>query len=41
MSIISKFDTKLKLVKIYLIKSKKRFIINFTFDKMHANKKLI
>ena len=40
MSIILKFDAKLKLVKMYLIKSKKRFVINTIFDKMHANDKM-
>ena len=40
MLIILKSNAKLKLVKIYLIKSKKRLIINVTFDKIHANDKI-
>ena len=40
MLIILKLDTKLKLVKVYSIKSKKRLMIDVTFDKMHANDKI-
>ena len=38
--IIFKFETKLKLVKIYSINSKKQFVIDVTFDKMYTNDKI-